>query len=441
MAPLRVALVAVLAACALAEHEFGVCKKTRYCEKMDVCDTKKPRYCEKMVSKQKCGKRKIATIKCPSYCLETCGAAPGTGLPAPKASGPKATDCVDKLSPPKCDRIFHEGRCDTKKGKKCAETCQFPSCRKEDSPGGGTRNCDCSRFRDGASADVLAHGGTLCIKDTSGPKDSGAGECYQCEYYAGGGASEADGCTYRYSGTLVTYCCEKYACDGCGLIGGGGRRRAEAEAAAAEAAAAGASARAVRGLQLGGDSCANNVQASALSVRVDIAVGNPTMFAFIGRGANVTIHDAEGGLLATGTVPVVPVSLPAQTTTAVAAELSFAPALETLDSGDAVSAALAAVGVTEGGLEQFLTQLLDELTVGLMVDIEVLGWPLQLHRNISTKMSELEAAAGDDDLSADAATALAGLFGGNASECVLCLVGNGGGCLKSTAEFSLALPV
>ena len=178
MAPLRVALVAVLAACALAEHEFGVCKKTRYCEKMDVCDTKKPRYCEKMVSKQKCGKRKIATIKCPSYCLETCGAAPGTGLPAPKASGPKATDCVDKLSPPKCDRIFHEGRCDTKKGKKCAETCQFPSCRKEDSPGGGTRNCDCSRFRDGASADVLAHGGTLCIKDTSGPKDSGAGECY-----------------------------------------------------------------------------------------------------------------------------------------------------------------------------------------------------------------------------------------------------------------------
>ena len=80
---------------------------------------------------------------------------------------------------------------------------------------------------------------------------------------------------------------------------------------------------------------------------VDIAVGNPTMFAFIGRGANVTIHDAEGGLLATGTVPVVPVSLPAQTTTAVAAELSFAPALETLDSGDAVSAALAAVGVTE----------------------------------------------------------------------------------------------
>ena len=136
-----------------------------------------------------------------------------------------------------------------------------------------------------------------------------------------------------------------------------------------------------------------------------------------------------------------PVSLPAQTTTAVAAELSFAPALETLDSGDAVSAALAAVGVTEGGLEQFLTQLLDELTVGLMVDIEVLGWPLQLHRNISTKMSELEAAAGDDDLSADAATALAGLFGGNASECVLCLVGNGGGCLKSTAEFSLALPV
>ena len=118
MAPLRVALVAVLAACALAEHEFGVCKKTRYCEKM--------------VSKQKCGKRKIATIKCPSYCLETCGAAPGTGLPAPKASGPKATDCVDKLSPPKCDRIFHEGRCDTKKGKKCAETCQFPSCRKED---------------------------------------------------------------------------------------------------------------------------------------------------------------------------------------------------------------------------------------------------------------------------------------------------------------------
>ena len=225
------------------------------------------------------------------------------------------------------------------------------------------------------------------------------------------------------------------------MIGGGGRRRAEAEAAAAEAAAAGASARAVRGLQLGGDSCANNVQASALSVRVDIAVGNPTMFAFIGRGANVTIHDAEGGLLATGTVPVVPVSLPAQTTTAVAAELSFAPALETLDSGDAVSAALAAVGVTEGGLEQFLTQLLDELTVGLMVDIEVLGWPLQLHRNISTKMSELEAAAGDDDLSADAATALAGLFGGNASECVLCLVGNGGGCLKSTAEFSLALPV
>ena len=106
-----------------------------------------------------------------------------------------------------------------------------------------------------------------------------------------------------------------------------------------------------------------------------------------------------------------------------------------------MSAALAAVGVTEGGLEQFLTQLLDELTVGLMVDIEVLGWPLQLHRNISTKMSELEAAAGDDDLSADAATALAGLFGGNASECVLCLVGNGGGCLKSTAEFSLALPV
>ena len=268
-----------------------------------------------------------------------------------------------------------------------------------------------------------------------------AGECYQCEYYAGGGASEADGCTYRYSGTLVTYCCEKYACDGCGLIGGGGRRRAEAAAAAAGAAAAEASARAVRGLQLGGDSCANNVQASALSVRVDIAVGNPTMFAFIGRGANVTIHDAEGGLLATGTVPVVPVSLPAQTTTAVAAELSFAPALETLDSGDAVSAALAAVGVTEGGLEQFLTQLLDELTVGLMVDIEVLGWPLQLHRNISTKMSELEAAAGDDDLSADAATALAGLFGGNASECVLCLVGNGGGCLKSTAEFSLALPV
>ena len=159
------------------------------------------------------------------------------------------------------------------------------------------------------------------------------------------------------------------------------------------------------------------------------------------RPLQVTIHDAEGGLLATGTVPVVPVSLPAQTTTAVAAELSFAPALETLDSGDAVSAALAAVGVTEGGLEQFLTQLLDELTVGLMVDIEVLGWPLQLHRNISTKMSELEAAAGDDDLSADAATALAGLFGGNASECVLCLVGNGGGCLKSTAEFSLALPV
>ena len=49
--------------------------------------------------------------------------------------------------------------------------------------------------------------------------------------------------------------------------------------------------------------------------------------------------------------------------------------------------------------------------------------------------------SGDDDLSADAATALAGLFGGNASECVLCLVGNGGGCLKSTAEFSLALPV
>ena len=112
---------------------------------------------------------------------------------------------------------------------------------------------------------------------------------------------------YRYSGTLVTYCCEKYACDGCGLIGGGGRRRAEAEAAEAEAAAGGER-EGIRGLQLGGDSCANNVQASALSVRVDIAVSNPTMFAFIGRGANVTIHDAEGGLLATGTVPVVPVS-------------------------------------------------------------------------------------------------------------------------------------
>ena len=167
MAPLRVALVAVLAACALADAADAGCD-----------NTKRDRYCEKMVSKQKCGKRKIVTIKCPSYCLETCGAAPGTGLPAPKASGPKATDCVDKLSPPKCDRIFHEGRCDTKKGKKCAETCQFPSCRKEDSPGGGTRNCDCSRFLHGASADVLAHGGTLCIKDTSGPKDSGAGECY-----------------------------------------------------------------------------------------------------------------------------------------------------------------------------------------------------------------------------------------------------------------------
>ena len=188
----------------------------------------------------------------------------------------------------------------------------------------------------------------------------------------GGGANEADGCV-PVQRLLVTYCCE-YACDGCGLIGGGERRRAEAAAAAA-----GAGARAVRGLQLGGDSCASNVQASALSVRVDIAVGNPTMFAFIGRGADVTIHDAEDGL-ATRTVPVVPVSLPAQTTTAVAAELSFAPALE-LDSGDAVSA-LAAVGVTEGGLEQFLTQLLDELTVGLMVDIEVLRWPLQLPQHL-----------------------------------------------------------
>ena len=93
--------------------------------------------------------------------------------------------------------------------------------------------------------------------------------------------------------------------------------------------------------------------------------------------------------------------MPIAVCVALAAALPSLPALETLDSGDAVSAALAAVGVTEGGLEQFLTQLLDELTVGLMVDIEVLGWPLQLHRNISTKMSELEAAAGDDKLAHD----------------------------------------
>ena len=62
------ALVAVLAACALADAADAGCD-----------NTKRDRYCEKMVSKQKCGKRKIAMIKCPAHCLERCGVAPGTG--------------------------------------------------------------------------------------------------------------------------------------------------------------------------------------------------------------------------------------------------------------------------------------------------------------------------------------------------------------------------